>query len=198
MRVVYRSVLYPEDCGNVERLVRSSGFFSEEEIETSRELVSERLRLGIKSGYHFIFADAADIVSADLLSADRASTDGTAKDGTTANLTVGYTCFGRIPATVSSFDLYWVVVGEDFRHGGLGTALLKKTEETIVRMGGRRLYAETSSKPLYEPTRAFYTRRGFYVGAILEDFYADGDAKVIFIKTLGRARHVRKPGLRAG
>jgi GNAT superfamily N-acetyltransferase len=199
MNIVYRSVPYPEDCEKVERLVRSTGFFSAEEIETARGLVFERLRLGAESGYHFIFADTADIVSADTMSADRTSTDGTAKDGTTAFTTVGYTCFGRIPATVSSFDLYWLAVLEGFRHEGLGTNLLKKTEEAVVRMGGCRLYAETSSRPLYEPTRAFYTHKGFREDAVLKDFYADGDAKVIFVKPLGCGiRHDRKQQRTAG
>jgi ribosomal protein S18 acetylase RimI-like enzyme len=164
MHVVFRTVPYPEDCAKVERIVRSTGFFSEEEIAVARELVSERLRLGVQSGYHFIFADTDDRPSSDR--------------------TVGYTCFGRIPGTEASFDLYWVAVQEDFRHGGLGTTLLEKTEKTIVRMGGCRLYAETSSIPRYESTRAFYTNKGFREDAILEDFYANGDAKVIYVKML--------------
>jgi ribosomal protein S18 acetylase RimI-like enzyme len=194
MNIVYRSVPYPEDCEKVERLVRSTGFFSAEEVETARGLVSERLRLGVQSGYHFIFADTADLVSADIVSAD-----GTSTDGTSAYTTVGYTCFGRIPATESSFDLYWLAVLEGFRHEGLGTNLLKKTEEAIIRMDGCRLYAETSSRPLYEPTRAFYTNKGFREDAVLKDFYADGDAKVIYVKPLDCGiRHDRKKQRTAG
>jgi hypothetical protein len=43
---------------------------------------------------------------------------------------------------------------------------------------------ETSSRPLYEPTRRFYLACGYRLEAQLEDFYAPGDGKVIFLKVL--------------
>jgi hypothetical protein len=50
--------------------------------------------------------------------------------------------------------------------------------------GGARLYAETSSRPQYAPTRAFYRAAGFDPAAELPDFYAPGDGKVVFAKLL--------------
>jgi hypothetical protein len=47
------------------------------------------------------------------------------------------------------------------------------------------VYAETSSRPQYEPTRSFYRACGYRLEARLEDFYAPGDGKVIFLKVLG-------------
>ncbi|MDY6910698.1 MAG: hypothetical protein SWC40_12285, partial [Thermodesulfobacteriota bacterium] len=38
------------------------------------------------------------------------------------------------------------------------------------------------SRSLYEPTRAFYHRCGYARAALLQDFYAPGDHKVIFVK----------------
>jgi hypothetical protein len=43
---------------------------------------------------------------------------------------------------------------------------------------------ETSSQPLYAPTRAFYVRRGYKEVARVQDFYADGDDRVIFAKRI--------------
>ena len=51
-------------------------------------------------------------------------------------------------------------------------------------MGAISIYADTSSSDRYRPTRSFYVAMGFHEQARLEDFYARGDAKVIFEKTL--------------
>ena len=44
---------------------------------------------------------------------------------------------------------------------------------------------ETSSQPKYEPTRQFYLRSGYTVEAVLKDFYAENDDKVVFVKRFG-------------
>ena len=72
----------------------------------------------------------------------------------------------------------------DYRGKGLGTRLLEQSEDSIYALGGRRVYIETSARPLYEPTRAFYLARGYSVVAEMEDFYAPGDAKVVYVKVL--------------
>ncbi len=53
-----------------------------------------------------------------------------------------------------------------------------------VFAGGSRVYVETSSRPLYEPTRAFYLARGYREEARLPDFYGPGDAKVMYVKVI--------------
>ncbi len=57
-------------------------------------------------------------------------------------------------------------------------------ENLIFRRGGRRIYIETSSRPQYEATRAFYRAQGYREEACLEDFYAPGDGKIIYTKSL--------------
>ena len=47
--------------------------------------------------------------------------------------------------------------------------------------GGRRIYIETSTRPPYTPTRAFYQRCGCRLEVVLEDFYAAGDGKAIYV-----------------
>jgi ribosomal protein S18 acetylase RimI-like enzyme len=99
---------------------------------------------------------------------------------------VGYTSYGPIACTKESFDLYWIVVDAGFRAKGLGSRLLVKTEEAIAALGGKRIYIETSARPSYTPTRAFYLARGYAQVAELEDFYAPGDAKAMYLKVLPR------------
>ena len=40
-------------------------------------------------------------------------------------------------------------------------------------------------RPPYAPTRGFYLRCGYYQAALLKDFYAPGDDKVIYAKDVG-------------
>ena len=120
----------------VREIVVSSGFFSEAEIEVAVELVQERLNKGVESGYHFLFAEQDQKVA-------------------------GYSCFGPIPCTVESYDIYWIAVQQELRRSGLGVEILKKVEEKIREMGGKRIYVETSSREQYRPTRSFYRRCGY-------------------------------------
>ena len=46
------------------------------------------------------------------------------------------------------------------------------------------MYLDTSGRAQYAPTRAFYERKGYRVAARLEDFFAPGDDKVIYVRTL--------------
>jgi GNAT superfamily N-acetyltransferase len=141
-------------------MAESTGFFHPEEVLIAVELVEERLKKGEQSGYHFIFAEERP------------------------GHAVGYTCFGPTPGTRSSFDLYWIVVREDRQGRGIGKALLAQTEAAIVLSGGSRIYVETSSRDLYEPTRSFYLASGYHREAFLEDFYSPGDGKIIYVKKL--------------
>jgi ribosomal protein S18 acetylase RimI-like enzyme len=97
---------------------------------------------------------------------------------------LGYTCYGFIPATCGSYDLYWIAVDEQFRSQGLGKELMLKTEDVIRGIGGRLIYVETSSRDQYKPTHGFYESCGYQKEAFLKDFYAEGDSKIIYVKTL--------------
>ncbi len=157
----YRSELRPDDADAVREIVSSTGFFHAAEIEVAVELVQERELKGDASGYHFLFPDEP----------------GSARC---------YACFGQVAATESSFDLYWIAVHSSARGQGLGRRLLTATESAIAAMGGKRIWVETSSRALYEPTRAFYRACGYVLAAQLEDFYAEGDSKVVFVKNLSQ------------
>ena len=160
-KITYRDDVQKTDVKIVREMVKASGFFYDDEVEVAVELVEERLAKGDRSGYYFLFAEHSGKV-------------------------VGYACFGPIPCTKSSYDLYWIVVHNDYRNKGLGKILLQKSEDIISKRGGTRIYAETSSRSLYDPTRAFYRKAGYREEAVIKDFYAPGDSKIIYLKELPR------------
>jgi GNAT superfamily N-acetyltransferase len=157
--LTFRDTIIPADIENVRRILNSSGFFREAEIDVAIELVEETLEKGDSSGYLFIFLE---------------------QEGET----IGYTCFGEIPCTVLNFDLYWIAVDERFRGHGFGRMLMKKTENTVKSMCGRGIYIETSEKEQYKPTMAFYKSSGYDLLYVFRDFYDTGDHKAVFYKKL--------------
>ena len=156
---LFREEAKPEDREAVGRLVRATGFFSEEEAEIAEELIEERLARGDASGYFFLFAEAGDLL-------------------------LGYACFGPIPGSMHSFDLYWIAVSPGEQGRGIGRRLMAAAERLMAKRGACRIYADTSSRPQYEPTRSFYLACGYRKAAFLNDFYAPGDGKVIFVTAL--------------
>jgi D-alanine-D-alanine ligase len=149
----------PADAEAVRRLTEATGFFYPYEVDVAEELVLERLAKGDASGYYFVFAE---------------------QDGRL----IGYTCYGPIACTASSFDFYWIAVNPDFQGKGLGRVLVDETERLVRSAQGKRIYVETSQRPLYDSTRAFYEKCGYVAESILEDFYGPGDGKVTYCKVL--------------
>jgi ribosomal protein S18 acetylase RimI-like enzyme len=97
---------------------------------------------------------------------------------------LGYSVSGPIPCTLGSWDLYWIAVSPLAQGAGVGTELLREVEGRLTRSGARQLIIETSSRPPYDPTRAFYLKRGYREVARVPDFYEPGDHRVIYTKVL--------------
>lgn len=157
--IAYRQEIEPSDVDAILNIVQESGYFSAEEVEMACELASDRLERGWQSSYQFLFAERKGFVT-------------------------GYVCYGLIPATSGSYDLYWIAVRQSMRGQGLGKVLLKKTEDLIRACNGRRIYAETASRAQYLPTRNFYESAGYAPEGFLRDFYSPGDGKIIYSKVL--------------
>jgi ribosomal protein S18 acetylase RimI-like enzyme len=149
----------PDDCRAVRVLVESTQYFRADEVDIAVELVEERLARGAASGYEFLFFEI----------------------GTTL---AGYACYGPIPCTTASFDLYWIAVDPRHQGTGIGRALVAAVQDRVIAQGGERLYIDTSGREKYAPTRAFYERNGFSCEARLTDFYAPDDDRVIYVKML--------------
>jgi hypothetical protein len=65
--------------------------------------------------------------------------------------------------------------------------LLAAAEDDIRSAGGRQIYIETSNRADYLATRGFYLRCGYEMEAVLKDFYAPNDGKVIYVRPVGHA-----------
>ncbi|MCH3916969.1 MAG: GNAT family N-acetyltransferase [Spirochaetia bacterium] len=157
--LTYRTDVITMDKGAVRSILESSGFFNKEEIDMGVSLVAERLEKGLASGYLFLFCEKEE----------RA---------------VGYTCYGHIDGTASSFDLFWIAVDQSLRGNGIGRELMRQTLEDIQRQGGTRVYVETSSTDLYQPTRLFYEKQGYICEGMQTDYYGPGDSKMLYVKVL--------------
>ncbi len=97
---------------------------------------------------------------------------------------LGFTVAGPTPCTMGTWDLYWIAVAPGTQGAGVGTLLLKEVEGRLTRSNARQLIIETSSRPAYDPTRAFYLKRGYREVARVPDFYEAGDDRVIYAKTI--------------
>ena len=158
-----RAEVLPTDRDAVRAIVGATGFFNAEEVDVAVELVDERLAKGLDSGYQFLLAEVDD-------------------------QPVAYACYGPIACTAASYDLYWIAVAPPWQRSGLGRRLLTNVERRVSAAGGERIYIDTSGKDLYAPTRRFYERCGYDVAARLDDFYAAGDDRLIYMKRLGCQR----------
>lgn len=156
--IAFRTHLIPGDSQNIVRLLESTGFFHNYEIEVAKELSDLNLEKGAEaSGYYFIVAHESEEM-------------------------LGYCCYGLNPCTESSYDLYWIAVRKDQMSHGIGRKLMTLAEQSVVNLGGTIVWVETSGRAIYESTRAFYPAVGYEKVAVMPDFYAPGDDKIVFMK----------------
>jgi ribosomal protein S18 acetylase RimI-like enzyme len=144
-----------EDAGAILALARSEPLFSAEEAAVVAELLSDYLERPDHNGYFFLTAQQDQEL-------------------------VGFACFGPTPMTQGTYDLYWIAVSSARKGTGIGRALMTAVESRVSDMGGRMLVLDTSGRPDYAGTRAFYERLGFVRTATIPDFYAAGDDLVIY------------------
>lgn len=144
------------DRARLEEITRAVGIFRENETDVALEVFDAAV-----SGSPDYAALAAEL------------------DGRFA----GWICWGPTPCTLGTFDLYWMAVDPALHGAGIGTALLAEMERRIAGEA-RLVVVETSGRPDYQPTRAFYEARGYRVGGVIPGFYAPGDDQIVYLKSL--------------
>lgn len=97
---------------------------------------------------------------------------------------IGYICYGPVPMTQGTFDLYWIVVDPRSQGQGIGSKLLRSLEEVVRERKGRMILIDTSSISQYEKTQKFYFRHGFQEVARVPDYYHTGNDRITFCKKL--------------
>lgn len=141
-------------------ILASSGYFYDFEIEIALSLLDDTCENGEeKSGYYWVKVIDEGKVT-------------------------GFATFGPNPCTMNSWDLYWIAVHEEYRNKHIGSVILKSVEEQVKAHGGKILWIETSGRPLYEPTRHFYSRNNYELEGSLRDYYGPGDAKLVYRREL--------------
>ena len=154
----------PEDRAALHQLVAAVGVFSDEEVTCARELIDEGLD-----------AEAANSAEGYKLLVAELATDGSV---------VGYVCYGRVPFTASTWDLYWLATHPAQRRLGVARSLCATMEQIIRDGGGTHVRVETSGLSGYGAARIFYERVGYSLAARLPDFYKAGDDQFLFFKRL--------------
>jgi ribosomal protein S18 acetylase RimI-like enzyme len=86
--------------------------------------------------------------------------------------------------TDGTYNLLAIAVEPTQQSSGIGQLLVGAVERASKALEVRVLLVETSSLPEYERTRAFYEQLGFHREAVIREFYAAGENKVVFWKQL--------------
>jgi ribosomal protein S18 acetylase RimI-like enzyme len=153
--------LGPADREAIGRILRDVGVFRPEEVAVGLELVDETLHPGPATDYRWKVAERAGAV-------------------------VGFACYGPVPLTEGTFDLYWIAVAPPARGTSVAERLDRAATEDVRRAGGRWLLAETSSTPAYAAAHRFYQKQGYRLLERIADFYRPGDDRLTFGKRLDR------------
>ncbi|HZE88748.1 MAG TPA: GNAT family N-acetyltransferase [Verrucomicrobiae bacterium] len=147
------------DRAPIERILKATGVFFDDEVAVALELFDiARDRRG-QTDYIFLCADVGGRLA-------------------------GYACYGPVPMTDRTFDLYWIAVDPNLHGRGVGRALLDAMEGDLKARGARKVFIETGGRDAYAPTRRFYEATGYTVAARLPGFYREGDDKYVFMKDL--------------
>jgi ribosomal protein S18 acetylase RimI-like enzyme len=86
--------------------------------------------------------------------------------------------------TDGTWNMLAIAVLPEFQGSGAGTTLVKALEDKLREEGHRIIIADTSGTEGYAKTRNFYIKLGYTQEARLRDFWAEGDDKVVFWKSL--------------
>jgi len=149
-----------DDREGIALILNSIAAFRPEEVALALELVDETLHPTPTTDYEWVIAERN-------------------------NRVVGFACFGPVPLTVGTFDLYWIAVDPDATRLGVASKLDDAvTARVRARPGARWLLAETSSTADYAPAHAFYARGGYQLVGRMLDYYRPGDDRLTFGKRL--------------
>jgi GNAT superfamily N-acetyltransferase len=88
------------------------------------------------------------------------------------------------PVTSGTWNLLMLWTRKDREGQGFGAALVAENEKRLRALGARLLIVETSGLPEFETARGFYTKCGFFHEATIKDFFAAGDHKLVYTKSL--------------
>jgi ribosomal protein S18 acetylase RimI-like enzyme len=149
----------PDDTAALLKITEGTGFFLPADVDALRSVLDDYHRSEVSEGHRSItYEDNGQII--------------------------GFAYYAPASMTDRTWYLWWIVVSKQIQARGIGGQLLAAVEADVRKENGRLLVLETSSLPLYEPTRRFYLKKGYEVLAVLTDYYADGHDMVVFRKRM--------------
>lgn len=86
--------------------------------------------------------------------------------------------------TDGTWNMLAIAILPERQGDGTGSALVAHLEDVLRAKGQRVLIADTSGTDAFTATRAFYRRNGYAQEARIRDFWAAGDDKIVFWKSL--------------
>jgi GNAT superfamily N-acetyltransferase len=86
--------------------------------------------------------------------------------------------------TDGTYNCLLIAVHADFQGKQIGKTLMTYIEKFLKVRGHRILLVETSGLPAFERTRNFYLKNNYRIEATVKEFYAKGEDKIIFWKSL--------------
>ena len=172
----------PEDEDTVLDIIKRTGFFREVEIDIAREVFSEAAQNKPGCTYQSYVAETKETIDDTRLTNDDKRV--VTHPSSLVPRVTGWVCFGETPCTEGTFDIYWIAVEPDIQRQGVGKLMLDFAESEIAKQNGRLIVVETSGMKRYESTQKFYEKNNYTIAAKIPNFYAPGDDKLIYIKTL--------------
>ncbi len=149
----------PDEAEDILKITATVGVFSDDEVDTVRELLDGYYNSPEESGYYFLSYREDDRV-------------------------LGYLCWGPRALSDGGYDLYWICVSREAQGKGAGVALMQRFEQEARQRNGTWLIIETSSTPHYAPARRLYERSGYEKSMELADFYHPGDNLLVYTRRL--------------
>lgn len=156
--------LHAGDRDKVLDLLRATGSFSDAELDVADELVTIVLSQPHQTDYYAFVCE------------ERRGDEG---------VLTGFVLVGPTPATSGTWDLYWIASHPSTHGTGVAQTLDSFAKAFVRERGGYLLLAETSGRPGYARTRAFYRKQGYAELARIPDYYALNDDLVVFGARLG-------------
>ena len=155
-KITFRKFARPDDVATVEKIVKSTGFFEAvfDEIDSVKADVS-RIIKNPDGEEKIIFAEV---------------------DGAP----MAFAVFGRECCCDALVYRSWICVDNSLRGMGLGKKLMDEVLADVWAAGARKLLLQTSGRPQYAPTRAFYEKLGFKNEAEIADYYTAGESSVFY------------------
>jgi len=145
-----------EDSGAILQMIGDSGQFDEEGLAHVQQILTKYL--AGESHEIWLTADDAEPVG------------------------VAYCAPEAVAPGVWNLLMLWT--RPDRHSRGHGTALLQEVERLLRERKARLLIVETSSLPDFVPARKFYANYGFVHEATIKNYFAEGDDKLVFTKTI--------------